>query len=106
MAKPKAADSEATSSGVEALIARLKDDGVQAGRGLQRDRSVQREHDHDAVDRLGRGHGGQADKPTVAALDLQQRPRRGLAGHRAPHDTADGPESQGRDDPDPTQREN
>jgi V/A-type H+-transporting ATPase subunit E len=32
MAKPKAADPEATSSGVEALIARLKDDGVQAGR--------------------------------------------------------------------------
>jgi V/A-type H+-transporting ATPase subunit E len=32
MAKPKTADPEATSSGVEALIARLKDDGVQAGR--------------------------------------------------------------------------
>ena len=32
MAKSKTADPEATSSGVEALIARLKDDGVQAGR--------------------------------------------------------------------------
>lgn len=32
MAKPKTVDIEATSSGVEALLNRLKDDGVQAGR--------------------------------------------------------------------------
>ena len=44
MAKPKTADPEATSSGVEALIARLKDDGVQAGRE-EGDRIVEKARD-------------------------------------------------------------
>ena len=42
MAKLKTADPEATSSGVEALIARLKDDGVQAGR-QEADRIVEQD---------------------------------------------------------------
>ena len=44
MAKPNTADPEATSSGVEALIARLKDDGVQAGR-QEADRIVEEARD-------------------------------------------------------------